>query len=132
MKMDLSDIFYIFGESPPPSIFPLHFRYKNLSIYALLRSKLTYQKKYIISFSMNIYVIILITIYFELYLGYGTFFANWISVLILLIYCYWKTKIISLKYRHKSTIIITYLTIFYCHSGSNSIKNLANAWLFFT
>ena len=37
MKIDLADIFYLFGESPP-SIYPLHFRYIYISVYILLNS----------------------------------------------------------------------------------------------
>ena len=64
MKIDLADIFYLFGESPS-SIFPLHFSYMYILVYILLRSKLTYQKNILFSFSRNIYAIILKIIYFD-------------------------------------------------------------------
>ena len=79
MKIHLADIFYLFGESPS-SIFPLHFSYVCFRCTFLLSQNclqdlfqyLTYTIKCIIPTSRDICYIL------QLWVGYGSFFTNWI------------------------------------------------------
>ena len=90
MKMHIADIFYLFGDFPP-SIFPLKFRYIYFLLYILPSQSswqdhfqyLCYQKKRIISFPRNIFVIIPIS--FEFLVHFSQTEISFLTVPILLL-----------------------------------------------